>query len=57
MRATQHVGGLYLTVADSLAPLPSNNNHNNNNQLAAIFFKIVVKGTLRSQNIASQTSV
>ena len=29
MRPTQRVGGLYLTVADSLAPLPSNNSNNN----------------------------
>ena len=28
MRPTQCVGGLYLTVADSLAPLPNNNNNN-----------------------------
>ena len=30
MRPTQCVGGLHLTVADSLAPLPLNNNKNNN---------------------------
>ena len=29
MRPTQCVGGLYLMVADSLAPLPFNNNNNN----------------------------
>ena len=28
MRPTQCVGGLYLTVVDSLAPLPINNNNN-----------------------------
>ena len=28
MRPTQCVGGLYLTVADLLAPLPNNNNNN-----------------------------
>ena len=29
MRPTQCVGGLYLTVADSLAPLPNDNSNNN----------------------------
>ena len=29
MRPTQCVGGLYLTVADSLAPLPINDNNKN----------------------------
>ena len=28
MRSTQCIGGLYLTVVDSLAPLPINNNNN-----------------------------
>ena len=31
MRPTQRVGGLYLKVTNSTAPLPINNNNNNNN--------------------------
>ena len=32
MRPTQRVGGLYLTVADSLAPLPTNNKNNSHKE-------------------------
>ena len=33
MRPNQCAGGLYLTVADSFAPLPINNNYKNNNKI------------------------
>ena len=47
-------------VAEKLSTLVINTGYeliSDNNQLAAIFFKIVVKDTLRSRNIASRTSV
>ena len=45
MRPTQCVGGLYLTVADSLAPLPINNNNKN-------IFQAIFNG--RKQKMSSQ---
>ena len=45
MRPTQCVGGLYLTVADSLAPLPINNNSKN-------IFQAISNG--RKQKMSSQ---
>ena len=47
MRPTQCVDGLYLTVADSLAPLPNNNNNNKN------IFQAISNG--RKQKLTSQT--
>ena len=47
-------------VAEKLSLLVINTGYkliSDYNQLAAIFFKIVVKDTLQSRNIASQTSV